>query len=72
MHDVPPAVLSLLQQWTTIHDLTYAAANGDWQAARQALFLDPLMSDMYDIEPMLNDFASSLGRWMPKFVKGKK
>ena len=41
-------------------------------AARQALFLDPLVPDMYDIEPMLNDFADRLGKWMPHFVKGHK
>jgi alpha-galactosidase len=67
---MPTACLSLLQQWTAIHELSYAAARGDWQAARQALFLDPLMPDMYDIEPMLDDFADRLGKWMPHFAKG--
>ena len=68
---MPTACLALLQQWTAVHELSYAAARGDWGAARQALFLDPLMSDAYDIDPILNDFADRLGKWMPQFVKGR-
>ncbi len=69
---MPTACLSLLQRWTSVHELSYAAAAGSWEAARQALFLDPQMADMYDIEPMLEDFAERLGRWMPQFVKARR
>jgi alpha-galactosidase len=63
---LPPAVFSLVQRWTTIHDLTIkAAVECDRDAARQALFLDSHMVDMYDIEPMLNDFLEVLKPWMP-------
>jgi len=67
---LPPACTALLQQWTTIHELTYRAAlEGDRQAAREALALDPHVRDMRDIDPMLDDFTKRLGRWMPKFAE---
>ena len=34
-------------------------------AARQALFLDPHVPDLYDIEPMLEDFITALEPWLP-------
>ena len=59
--ELPPAVHSLVQRWTTIHDLsTRAALECDRDAARQALFLDPHVADMYDIEPMLEDLLRAL------------
>jgi len=58
---LPPAVLSLVHRWTTIHDLSITAAmNGDKDAARQALFLDSHMTDLYDITPLLDDFLAVL------------
>ncbi|HYF48209.1 MAG TPA: hypothetical protein VEJ63_02315 [Planctomycetota bacterium] len=63
---LPPAPHSLVQRWTTIHDLTIKAAmECDKEAALQALFLDPHVSDMYDIEPLLNDFLTVLKPWLP-------
>jgi alpha-galactosidase len=64
---LPPAAHSLVQRWTTIHDLTIKAAmECDRDAAKQALFLDAHTLDMYDIEPMLNDFLAVLKPWMPE------
>jgi alpha-galactosidase/6-phospho-beta-glucosidase family protein len=37
----------------------------DRDAAKQALFLDSHTLDMYDIEPMLDDFLTVLKPWMP-------
>jgi len=63
---LPPAVHSLVERWTTIHDLSIKAAlECDRDAARQALFLDPHVSDMYDIAPMLEDFLKALESWLP-------
>jgi alpha-galactosidase/6-phospho-beta-glucosidase family protein len=65
--ELPPAVHSLVQRWVTIHDLSIKAAlNCDREAARQALFLDAHVTDMYDIEAMLEDFLVALERWLPK------
>ena len=69
---MPPACLALLQQWTAIHELSYAAAKATGTPPARRSSSTRSMTDMYDIDPMLNDFASSLGHWMPKFVKGKK
>jgi alpha-galactosidase len=64
---LPPVIHSLVQRWTTIHDLTIRAAlECDRDAARQALFLDPHVGDLYDIEPMLEDFLATLEPWLPK------
>jgi len=64
---LPPAVHSLVQRWTTIHELSIQAAlHCDRQAAKQALFLDPHVTDMYDIEPMLEDFVTALEPWLPE------
>ena len=64
---LPPAVHSLVQRWTTIHDLSIKAAmDCDREAARQALFLDPHVTDMYDIEPMLEDMLKATEPWLPK------
>lgn len=63
---LPPAAHSLVQRWTTIHELSMSAAlNCDRDAARQALFLDPHMTDLYDIEPMLEDMLQALRPWLP-------
>lgn len=63
---LPPGVHSLVQRWTTIHDLSIKAAmECDRDAAKQALFLDSHTLDMYDIEPMLDDFLTVLKPWMP-------
>jgi len=64
--ELPHAVHSLVQRWCTIHDLSIAAAlKCDRDAARQALFLDPHVTDMYDIAPMLEDMLSALREWLP-------
>ena len=64
---LPPAVHALVQRWTTIHDLSIKAAmNCDREAARQALFLDAHVSDMYDIPAMLEDFLAALEGWLPR------
>jgi alpha-galactosidase len=62
---LPAAVHSLVQRWTTIHDLSIRAAmECDRDAAKQALFLDAHTRDMYDIEPMLDDFLEVLKPWL--------
>jgi alpha-galactosidase len=64
---LPPAVHSLVQRWTTIHELSIRAArNCDREAARQALFLDPHVTDLYDVEPMLEDLLVTLEPWLPR------
>ncbi len=64
---LPPAAHSLVQRWVTIHELSIRAAlDCDREAARQALFLDPHVTDMYDIEPMLEDFLIALRPWLPR------
>lgn len=64
---LPPAVFQLVYNWATIHELSYQASlNFDRQAAKQALFLDPHVHDMYDIDPMLDDFLAALKPWMPR------
>jgi len=64
---LPTAVHSLVQRWTAIHDLSIQAAlNCDRDAALQALFLDPHVRDLYDIEPLFEDALTALEPWMPK------
>ena len=64
--ELPPAAHSLVQRWTTIHELSIAAAmQCSRDAARQALFLDPHVRDMYDIEPMLEDILEATRPWLP-------
>jgi alpha-galactosidase len=68
---LPVAVHSLVAQWTAIHELSIQAAiRCDRDSARQALFLDPHVGDMYDIAPMLEDFIAALEPWLP--AKWKK
>lgn len=63
---LPTAALSWVQRWTSIHDLTIAAAlHCDRDAARQALMLDPHVRDMRDIAPLLEDFLGVLKPWLP-------
>ena len=70
--ELPPAAHSVVQRWTTIHDLSIKAAlDCDRDAAIQALFLDPHVPDMYDIEPMLDDFIVALDEWLPEGWKKK-
>jgi alpha-galactosidase/6-phospho-beta-glucosidase family protein len=65
--ELPPAVHSLVERWTTIHDLSInAALKCDRDAARQALFLDPHVRDLYDIAPMLEDMLKATEPWLPK------
>lgn len=65
--DLPTAVHALVSRWTAIHDLTIRAAlECDRDAARQALFLDPHVTDLYDIKPMLEDFLAALEPWLPR------
>jgi alpha-galactosidase len=64
---LPPAVHALVTDWSTIHDLSIKAAmNCDRQAAMQALFLDPHVKDMYDIEPLLEDILQATRQWLPE------
>jgi alpha-galactosidase len=64
---LPAAAHSLVQRWTTIHDLTIQAALAcDRQAARQALFLDPHVQDFYDIDALLDDCLVHLAEWLPE------
>ena len=64
---LPPAVHALVTNWTTIHELSFQAAmNRDRDAARQALFLDPHVGDLYDIEPLLEDMLGATRQWLPK------
>jgi len=63
---LPPAALALVHTWTTIHDLSIRAAmECDRDAARQALFLDPHVADLYDIDAIVDDFVTALGEWLP-------
>lgn len=67
---LPTACTALLQQWSAIHELTYRAAlEGDRQAAREALVLDPHVKSIRDIDSVLDDFIKRLGRWMPIFAE---
>ncbi len=64
---LPAAVHSLVQRWVTIHDLSIKAAlHCDREAARQALFLDAHVTDMYDIGAMVEDFLIALKPWLPE------
>jgi alpha-galactosidase len=64
---LPPATHAMVADWSTIHDLSIKAAmNCDRQAAMQALFLDPHVKDMYDIEPMLEDMLNATREWLPE------
>lgn len=70
---LPTAVHSFVERWCAIHDLNIRAALGcDRQLAKQALMLDPFVRDLYDIEPLLEDFLNYLEPWMPRgwYVKG--
>jgi alpha-galactosidase len=70
---LPVACTALLQQWTAVHELSIQAAlKCDREAARQALFLDPHMTDMYKIDPFLDDFVERLGKWLPRWGKRGK
>ncbi len=65
--ELPPALFSTVERWTTIHDLSIKAAlNCDRDAARQALYLDPHVRDLYDIAPMLEDMLKALEPWLPR------
>ena len=66
---LPPAVQSLVHQWTTIHELSIQAAmNCDRDAARQALFLDPHVRELDDIAPLLEDILNATKQWLsPKW-----
>ena len=62
---LPPAVNSLVQRWTTIHDLSITAAlECDRDAARQALFLDPHVKEIFDIAPLLEDLLLVNKDWL--------
>ncbi len=64
---LPRAALTFVQQWTAIHELSIQAAiQCDRDAARQALFLDPHVGDVYDIAPLLDDLLAATRPWLPK------
>lgn len=71
---LPPAIHTLVSTWTTIHALTIrAACECDRDAARQALFLDPHVSDCLDIAPLLEDMLEATRPWLPrKWFKGAR
>ena len=72
---LPPAVHALVTTWTTIHTLSIEAAlRCDRDAARQALFLDPHVGDLYDIAPLLEDLLDATQDWLPTgwFTSGQK
>jgi len=61
-----PVVQSLVHRWVTIHDLSIKASlECDRDAAKQALFLDSHVTDMYDIDPFLDDLLKALKEWLP-------
>ena len=63
---LPPAVHALVTSWSTIHELSIRAAlHCDRDAARQALFLDPHVRDLYDIAPLLEDLLAATREWLP-------
>jgi len=63
---LPPAAHALVANWTAIHGLSiHAALNCDRDAARQALFLDPQVRDLYDIAPLLEDLLTATREWLP-------
>ena len=63
---LPPAAHALVANWTTIHGLSIQAAlHCDRDAARQALFLDPHVRDLYDIPPLLEDLLTATREWLP-------
>ncbi|MCJ8332023.1 MAG: hypothetical protein HRT89_21885 [Lentisphaeria bacterium] len=63
---LPPPIHSLVQRWTTIHQLSIdAAMTGDRQLACQALFLDPHVREFDDIEPLLDDLINQSRDWLP-------
>ena len=72
--ELPVAVHNLVENWTAIHELSIQAAlNCDRDAARQALFIDPHVKDMFDIPDMLEDFLTTLRPWLPeKWFEQKK
>ena len=62
---LPPAIHSLVERWCTIHDLSISAALAcDRDAARQALFLDPHVKEIFDIEPLLEDLLLANKKWL--------
>jgi alpha-galactosidase len=63
---LPPAVHSLVQRWTTIHELSIRAAiDCNREAAHQALLLDPHVTDIYDIESLFSEFLRVLAPHLP-------
>lgn len=63
---LPAAAQAVVSQWVAIHELSIQAAlRCDRDAARQALFLDPHVSDFYDIAPLLEDMLEALRPWLP-------
>jgi len=63
---LPPAAHALVANWTAIHRLSIQAAlRCDREAARQALFLDPHVHDLYDIAPLLEDLLTATREWLP-------
>lgn len=66
---LPTACVALLANWTAVHELTYRAAlEGDMEAARQALFLDPHVVDKDDIDSLLGDLIERLADWLGQFA----
>lgn len=70
---LPAAALSLVRQWTAIHDLSIRAAmECDRESALQALFLDPHVTDFYDIDALLDDLVAALGEWLSPLWTGSR
>lgn len=63
---LPPSIHALVTTWTAIHELSIqAAVRCDRDAARQALFLDPHVTDLYDISALLEDMLEATRAWLP-------
>ncbi len=65
--ELPVAIHSLVERWTAIHELSIQAAlHCDRDAARQALFLDPHVRDLFDIPNLLEDMLQATREWLPE------
>ena len=70
---VPPEILTQLQRFVTIHELTVeAAVKGDRDLALRAMLLDPLCGTVKrygDLERMLDKMLKAERRWLPQFFR---
>jgi 6-phospho-beta-glucosidase len=63
---LPTAILSLVQRWTAIHELSIRAGRDcDYEAALQALALDPHVREADSIPELLDDLIAAMKPWLP-------